>query len=140
MSLLIRCLSEDATVPKRSSDGAAGYDLHSARNITIPKRQRRLVKTDISMTCPDGTYGRIAPRSGLAYKKGIDVAAGVIDKDYTGPVGVLLYNTSNIDFVVSKGDRIAQLIMEKIELPTIKVVDELEETNRGSGGFGSTGV
>jgi deoxyuridine 5'-triphosphate nucleotidohydrolase len=87
-----------------------------------------------------GVYGRIAPRSGLASKFFIDVGAGVIDADYRGNVGVVLFNHSSVEFAISIGDRIAQLILEKIEVPEIECVERLTETNRGAGGFGSTGV
>lgn len=140
MSLLVQCLSDKAIAPKRGSAKAAGYDIYSACNITVPKRRRALVKTDIAITVPNGTYGRIAPRSGIALKYGIDVGAGVIDQDYTGPVGVLLYNNGTEDFNIRTGDRIAQLIIEKIETPEVVIVDSLINTDRGTGGFGSTGV
>lgn len=82
----------------------------------------------------------IAPRSGLAWKHSIDVGAGVIDADYRGPVGVVLFNHSEVDFEVKAGDRIAQLIVQKIVTPDVEKVDDLDSTVRGSGGFGSTGV
>jgi dUTP pyrophosphatase len=140
MSLQVRLLSEDATVPKRGTPYAAGYDLSSAEYNEVPARGRKLIKTDIAVAIPSGTYARVAPRSGLAFKHGIDVMAGVIDEDYRGAVGVILYNTSDEPFQVSIGDRIAQLILEKIETPLVNVVEELDETDRGEGGFGSTGV
>ena len=87
-----------------------------------------------------GTYGRIAPRSGLAVKKFIDTGAGVVDEDYRGPVGVVLFNHSEDDFEVKRGDRIAQLVLERIATPPVEVVEELDDTTRGAGGFGSTGV
>ena len=87
-----------------------------------------------------GCYGRIAPRSGLAHKNFIDVGAGVIDSDYRGNVGVILFNFGEQDFEVKKGDRIAQLICEKIEYPDLIEEEELAESERGDGGFGSTGV
>ena len=91
---------------------------------------------------PTGTPGprRVAPRSGLAYKKGIDVGAGVIDEDYRGEVGVILFNFGEEDFEVAPGDRIAQLILERIATPDVEVVADLDATDRGAGGFGSTGV
>ncbi len=85
-------------------------------------------------------YGRVAPRSGLAWKKHIDIGAGVIDADYTGDVGVVLFNHAKEDFEVKKGDRVAQLILERYETAIVEEVEDLEETARGAGGFGSTGV
>merc|ERR1719319_237928 len=92
------------------------------------------------MAIPHGTYARLAPRSGLAWKHGIDVFAGVIDADYRGEVKVILYNTQDEAFTVKTGDRIAQLILEQIATPEVAVVEDLEASVRGSGGFGSTGV
>ncbi|KAF2855390.1 dUTP diphosphatase [Plenodomus tracheiphilus IPT5] len=137
--LQVLLLSDKATAPTKGSAYAAGHDLYSAKDITIPARGRALVPTDISISVPVGTYGRVAPRSGLAYKHGIDTLAGVIDADYRGPVGVILANLSDNDFEVKVGDRIAQLIVEKIVMPDVVVVQKLEESVRGAGGFGSTG-
>ena len=113
----------------------------SAVDCVVPARGKYLVPTDLSIACPMGTYGRIAPRSGLANKYFIDVGAGVIDSDYRGPVCVILFNHSNEDFKIKKRDRIAQLILEKIEM-NVKLcqVESLDETIRGHGGFGSTGI
>ena len=91
-----------------------------------------VVKTGISIAVPEGCYGRIAPRSGLAVKKFIDVGAGVIDADYRGEVGVVLFNHSEEDFKVKPGDRIAQLILEKIDTPQVKEVEELPDTTHGA--------
>jgi dUTP pyrophosphatase len=99
-----------------------------------------MVSTGIAIGIPNGTYGRVAPRSGLAAKHGIDVGAGVIDPDYTGEVKVILFNNSDNDFEIKKGDRIAQLILEKVLTPEIKELGELAKTLRGEGGFGSTGT
>jgi len=141
LPLQIKRLSEHAVLPSRGSDYAAGLDLSAAVNCTIAAGQRALVKTDLSIACPPGTYARIAPRSGLAYKKGIDVGAGVIDADYRGPLGVILFNFGDSDFVISQGDRIAQLILEQIVLPDVVDVDDLPQVGeRGEAGFGSTGV
>ncbi|KAH8732631.1 dUTPase-like protein, partial [Phaeosphaeriaceae sp. PMI808] len=137
--LQVLLLSEHAKAPTKGSAYAAGHDLYSARELTIPARGRALVPTDISISVPVGTYGRVAPRSGLAYKHGIDTLAGVIDADYRGPVGVILANLSDTDFEVEVGDRVAQLIVEKIVMPDVVVVEKLEESVRGAGGFGSTG-
>ena len=106
----------------------------------VPARGKALLKTDLSIAVPAGTYGRVAPRSGLALKHGIDTGAGVIDEDYRGNVGVILFNHSDADFAVAAGDRIAQLVLEAIVTPPVAVVAELDETARGAGGFGSTGT
>lgn len=138
--LLVQKLSDQATIPTRGSEWSAGLDLSSAKNMTIPAGGRAVVPTDLAIACPAGTYGRIAPRSGLAVKKGIDVGAGVVDADYRGPVGVVLFNLGDADLEVQQGDRIAQLVLEQIVMSPVEVVAELEDTVRGSGGFGSTGV
>ncbi|KAI0068959.1 dUTP diphosphatase [Artomyces pyxidatus] len=138
-NLLIKRLSQKAKLPTRGSALAAGYDLYSAEKKVIPAHGKALVDTQISIAVPAGTYGRVAPRSGLASKFMIDTGAGVIDADYRGVVFVLLFNLSDKDFTVEEGDRIAQLIIEKIETPAVLEVDDLEATLRGAGGFGSTG-
>ena len=97
--------------------------------------EERRVKADVGFSAD----GRIAPRSGLAVKNFIDTGAGVIDADYRGPVKVLLFNHSEVDFAVKEGDRIAQLVIERIRTPEVVVVDDLEDSVRGAGGFGSTG-
>ena len=128
-------------MPTRGSPLAAGLDLHSAYDGTVPARGKALLKTDLAIAVPPGTYGRVAPRSGLAWKHSIDVGAGVIDADYRGNVGVILFNLSDEPFVVKAGDRVAQLILERIVEPEgVVEVAELDETVRGGGGFGSTGV
>ncbi|KAH7566424.1 hypothetical protein ACOSP7_022897 [Xanthoceras sorbifolium] len=139
-TLRIKKLSDKAVVPSRASFLSAGYDLSSAAEITVPARGKALVPTDLSIGIPEGTYARIAPRSGLALKKSIDVGAGVIDGDYRGPVGVVLLNHSDVDFEVKCGDRIAQLILQKIVTPEVLEVEDLDSTVRSTGGFGSTGV
>jgi len=133
-------LTEHAFTPTRGSKLAAGYDLYSAYEYTVPAKGKVLAKTDIQIATPPGCYGRVAPRSGLAHKHFIDVGAGVIDEDYRGNVGVILFNFGTEDFHVSKGDRIAQLIMERIYLPELEELPTLDDTERGAGGFGSTGV
>ncbi|PWA55186.1 deoxyuridine triphosphate nucleotidohydrolase/Deoxycytidine triphosphate deaminase [Artemisia annua] len=136
----VKKLSENAVLPTRGSSLAAGYDLSSAVEAKVPARGKALIATDLSIAVPQGTYARIAPRSGLAWKHSIDVGAGVVDADYRGPVGVILFNHSDADFEVKVGDRIAQLIIEKIITPEVIEVEDLDATVRGAGGFGSTGV
>ncbi|KLO17480.1 dUTP diphosphatase [Schizopora paradoxa] len=137
--LLIKRLSEKARIPTRGSLYAAGYDLYSAEDKIVPARGKALIDTQLSIALPAGTYGRVAPRSGLASKHMIDTGAGVIDADYRGIVFVLLFNHAEKDFEVKEGDRVAQLIVEKIETPELTEVDDLDATLRGMGGFGSTG-
>lgn len=113
-ALQIKRLSPSAKLPTRGSEYAAGYDLYASKEAVVPARGKVLVDTDISIAVPAGTYGRVAPRSGLASKFSIDVGAGVIDADYRGPVKVLLFNLSDVDFEVKVGERVAQLIVERV--------------------------
>ena len=138
--LQVKLLNQKGKAPTHSTSGAAGYDLYISETITVPPHTRTLVSTDIAIQVPDGTYGRIAPISGLAIEDSLDISAGVIDKDYRGHVKILLVNHSNQQFSAQKGDRIAQLILEQIETPDTKIVQPLQETERGSKGFGSTGI
>ncbi|KAG4217397.1 hypothetical protein PC116_g34122 [Phytophthora cactorum] len=137
--LLVKKLSPNAKLPTRGSPFSAGYDLYASQATTVPSRGKALVETDIAVAVPAGTYGRIAPRSGLAAKHFIDTGAGVVDADYRGPVKVLLFNHSDADFPVAEGDRVAQLVVERIYTPDVVEVQELEDSVRGAGGFGSTG-
>ncbi|PCG95182.1 DeoxyUTP pyrophosphatase [Penicillium occitanis (nom. inval.)] len=137
--LLVKKLVESAKAPTRGSAFAAGYDLYSAKETVIPAKGKGMVDTGLAIAVPEGTYGRVAPRSGLASKNFIDTGAGVIDADYRGEVKVLLFNFSDVDFTVKEGDRIAQLVLERIYTPDVVVVEQLEESVRGAGGFGSTG-
>lgn len=138
-NLLTKLLNDNAVIPTYGSDRAAGMDLYAAFAETIPVGKQRIVKTGIAVQIPDGFYGRIAPRSGLAYKNGIDVFAGVVDNDYRGEIGIILYNAGNEPFHVQQGDRVAQMIITPYEMAMPYVVEDLDDTGRGSGGFGSTG-
>ena len=138
--LQIAKLTRFARIPTRSSPGSAGYDLYSAHSLVIPARGRDVCFTDIQIKVPDGCYGRIAPRSGLAQQFGIHARAGVIDADFRGNVAVVLFNYGCNNLLIEAGDRVAQLICEKIACPVVMEVDDLDITNRGSKGFGSTGL
>ena len=138
--LRVKKLDPTAFIPAKGSEQAAGYDLFSIEPKVIPAKHKALISTGIAMMIPVGNYGRIAPRSGLAAKNFIDVGAGVIDSDYRGEVKVLLFNFSEVDFQINVGDRIAQLIIEKYTRTDIEEVSDLDDTARGEGGFGSTGV
>lgn len=159
MEIKIKRLSKLATFPSRANDGDAGYDLYSVRNIVIGPMERAVVPIGISIEIPKGYYGRIAPRSGLAIKQGVDVLAGVIDSGYRDQIGVVILNTnlpevlfnkskqasayesafgSRNKLTISQGDKIAQLIIEKCH--DIEWVEqELSDSERGMGGFGSSG-
>ena len=137
--LRVQLLSPSAVVPTRGTPGSAGYDLYSIADAVIPSRGRVLVPTGIKIAVPDGYYGRIAPRSGLALKQGIETGAGVVDSDYRGEISVLLLNHSDVDVSISSGSRIAQIILTKIITPDVVVCDSLDSTSRGENGFGSTG-
>lgn len=115
-ALQVKLLSSTAKPPTRGSAFAAGYDLYASKEATVPARGKVLVDTDISIAVPANTYGRVAPRSGLASKHSIDTGAGVIDADYRGPVKVLLFNLSDVDFKVEVGERVAQLIIERVSV------------------------
>jgi dUTP pyrophosphatase len=134
----INKLNSSAIVPTRGSIKAAGYDLYATENYILKPGERKLFKTGLSMEIPSGLYGRIAPRSGLAYKHGIDVLAGVIDEDYRGEIGVILINFGNEDKAITANDKIAQIIFENYTEVDFKESVKLEETTRGSGGYGST--
>src|SRR5258706_150455 len=132
--------SPDASLRTRCTPDSAGWDLYSTENISIPIGQRALIDTGVTMQLPPGTYGRIAPRSGLAWKQGITTGAGVIDRDYTGSIKTLLFNHGENPVTIVKGDRVAQLIPEHYNDNPLREVDVLLSTEPGTDGFGSTDV
>lgn len=138
-TLKIQKLRDNAIIPIKGTKLAAGYDLYSTDTITIPPLSRVLINTGLSIKTPEGTYGRIAPRSGMSLN-GIDVGGGVIDQDFTGPLKVILINNNVDEFKIVEGMKVAQLICEKICYAQTQIVDKLEQTERGSNGFGSTDV
>ena len=138
--LLVKRLTESAKLPARGSELAAGFDLSASEPAVVPPKGKALVPTGLAVATPPGTYARIAPRSGLALKKFIDVGAGVVDQDYRGPVGVVLFNFGDEPFEIKVGDRIAQMILEHVCYAPAEEVEELDDSARGAGGFGSTGV
>ena len=135
----VQRLIEDARIPTIGSKFTAGHDLHSIKSLSIPAHGRTLIKTGLANTVPSGTYGRIAPRSGLATNR-ISVDAGVIDANYRGELKVLLVNHGNSDYQIKTENRIAQPIVEKIIDQDWEDVDMLDETDRADKGFGSTGI
>jgi dUTP pyrophosphatase len=142
VTLTFTRLSEDAREPSRAHDGDAGYDLYSVETATIAPGERASVGTGIALAIPDGWAGLVLPRSGLAARHGITLpnAPGLIDAGYRGEVRVLLLNADCREtFHVAPGDRIAQLVLVRHESPELIEVESLEETVRGTGGFGSSG-
>ncbi len=143
MRLAIRRLDPDARLPTQAHHGDAGFDLYALEAGTIPAGERAAVATGIAIELPERHAGLVLPRSGLAAEHGIALvnAPGLIDQGYRGEVRVLLLNTDpDKDFSYRAGDRIAQLIITRVEVPDIVEVAELAETKRGEGGFGSTGT
>jgi dUTP pyrophosphatase len=132
-------LHPQARLPTRGSLYSAGLDLYSIESLWIAAHGRATVRTGLSVAIPHRFYGRVAPRSGLAVKHGLDVLAGVIDSDYRGEIVCALINHGDEPFEIETGMRIAQLIIESITTPTPIWSEDLKETERGSGGFGSTG-
>ena len=126
-------------VPSYSHPGDAGADLKASERLKVPARSKCLVPTGLSIALPEGHVGLIWPRSGLAFKHSIDCGAGVIDAQYRGEINVLLFNHSDEDFPIEPGDRIAQLLIQKVENIHFLPVENLDNTKRNEGGFGSTG-
>jgi dUTP pyrophosphatase len=138
-TLSFKQLDPNAILPERASPFSAGLDLYSIEAVDLKPGERRLIRTGLAVAIPEGFYGRVAPRSGLAVKKGVDILAGVIDSDYRGEVGCLLHNAGDEIIALPAQTKICQLIIEKIITPNAVWVDSLSETVRGSGGFGSSG-
>lgn len=143
MEIKFKKLSDLAIEPTRGSTAAAGYDLYAAveKRVIIPAHETEKVSTEIAFELPEGTFGAIFARSGLATKQGLRPAncVGVIDSDYRGPVIVALHNDTDTAKLIEPNDRIAQLVVMPYVSFDLKEVDDLSETERGNGGFGSTG-
>lgn len=142
VTLKFKKLHPDAIIPKQAHPGDAGFDLHALQDATLYPESRLLVKTGLAMQLPVGYEGQVRSRSGAALKNGCFVlnSPGTIDCSYTGEVGVILHNTSDLIVPIKAGDRVAQLVINKLPEVRIEVVDELDGSSRGNGGFGSTGI
>lgn len=137
----IKKLHGDAEVPSQAKTSDAGYDLHALERYDLEPGEREMFRTGIAVAIPDGFVGYIKPRSGLAARNGLDVLGGVVDSGYRGEVGVILFNTDLSETIhVGKGDRIAQLVIQPVASANWDEVSELPESERGEGGFGSTGA
>ena len=142
MTVEFKKLQADAFLPAYAHPGDAGMDLRSVESLVVPAGERRLVRTGLAMALPMGYEAQVRPRSGLALKHGITVlnSPGTIDAGYRGEVGVILLNTGKEDFQIGVGDKIAQFVIAPVTIAGICEVGELDDSERGSGGFGSTGV
>ncbi|MBT3298110.1 dUTP diphosphatase [archaeon] len=139
MKVKIKRLNSEVKLPNYANPGDAGMDFFSAENVIINSGERKTVKTGISMAIPVGFVGLFWDKSGLASKKGIKTMAGVIDSGFRGEIGIVLKNLGDDEFVIEKNMKIAQMLIQPIYSPELEEVESLEETERGQGGFGSTG-
>ena len=130
----------EAIIPSYAHPGDAGMDIFSAEEAIIKAGERKSIKTGLKMELPEGFVGLVWDKSGLALKNGIKTMAGVIDSCYRGEIGIVLVNLSGQDYKIEKGQKIAQMLIQKIELAEIEEARELSETKRSEGGFGSTGL
>lgn len=133
--------SQDAVLPAYKTPGSAGADLYSVEDIEIPAGQVKMVDLGFSVAIPEGYEIQVRPRSGLAAEHRVTVlnTPGTVDSDYRGPMKVILANFGEGTFYISRGDRIAQMVLSRVDQATFDVVEELDATERGEGGFGSTG-
>lgn len=141
INIKVKKLTPEAVIPAYQSAEAAGFDLHSVEDYVLKVGTRKLIKTGLSMSFPKGYEIQIRPRSGLAYKHGITClnTPGTIDSDYRGEFMVLLINHGEEDFHIAKGERIAQAVLKEVLQGSFLEVEDLDDTARGAGGFGSTG-
>lgn len=135
-------LAEDAVAPAYATPGAAGLDIRSIDDVDLQPLERKLVRTGLKMAIPEGFEGQIRPRSGLALKYGVSMVntPGTIDSDFRGEIGVILINLSNNVVKLARGERIAQMVICPVARARVMTVDQLDDTSRGEGGFGSTGT
>ena len=138
----IKLLNDSATIPQKQTENSAGYDVYSSENKIIRAKKYELISTGLSIEMASDIEAQIRPRSGLAIKNGITVlnSPGTIDSDYRGEIKIALINHSDNDFEITTGQRIAQIIFSKVENVKFDIVEQLSNTTRGTGGFGSTGI
>jgi dUTP pyrophosphatase len=139
ISVKIKKLKNNAIIPNYAHPGDAAMDLYSAEDYIVPAGKRQLISTGIAMELPEGYFASIRGKSGLAYKKGISLLGGVIEYTYRGEYGVIILNTADEDFIVKAGDKIAQVVIAPVASVNVEVVEELSDSVRGEGAWGSTG-
>jgi len=140
IKIKIKKINPEAIIPHYSHEGDAGMDIYSCEDVVIKANQRALVSTGLAIELPEGYVSLIWDKSGIASKFGITKMAGVIEHTYRGEYKILLFNTSNQDYIIKKGQKIAQLLVQPIITAEVEEAQELSETSRGEGGFGSTGL
>lgn len=140
MKLEIKKITESAIVPNFAHSTDAGMDIYADEMVELRAGKRTIVSTGIAMAIPEGCVGLIWDKSGISTKKGVKTIAGVIDAGYRGEIKVAILNTADETRIFNPGEKIAQMLIQKIEHPEVSIVDELSDTERGEGGFGSTGV
>ncbi|MFC1691566.1 dUTP diphosphatase [Nanoarchaeota archaeon] len=140
MHVKIKKLTPDVKAPAYAHPGDAGMDIYASEDTLVAPGETKVVKTGISMAVPDGFVALVWDKSGHAAKKSIKTMAGVIDSGYRGEVGIVMVNLGKENFEIAKNTKVAQILIQKIESPQVVEVDDLEETSRGEGGFGSTGL
>ncbi len=140
MTIKIKKISSDAKLPQYANEHDAGMDFFSNEECIIKPGERKLLSTGISMAIPQGQVGLIWDKSGLAVKHGLKTMAGVVDSGYRGEIKIVVHNLSDKDYLVEKGNKIAQMLIQRIEQKELLEVEELDETQRGEGGFGSSGL
>ncbi len=140
MTIKIKKLNQEATLPRYAKEHDAGMDLFSNETLSLQPNERKLISTGISMAIPKGYVGLIWDKSGLASKHGLKTMAGVIDSGYRGEIKILVHNLSNKPYTIESGNKVAQMLIQPVEQKQLLEVSELDETNRGEGGFGSTGL
>lgn len=139
MKLKILKLDKNAPTPSYAKQGDAGLDLYSAEDFILKSGERKAVETGIKMEIPEGYVGLIWDKSGMASNNGIKTMAGVVDSGYRGEIKIVLVNLGTENFEIKKSQKIAQMLFQKIEHPEIEIVESLNDSHRGEGGFGSTG-
>ena len=132
-------LSKDAQMPTYGSEGAAGLDLYTIEDVTLQPNERKLIKTGVSLEIPEGHFCYVMGRSGNTIKKGLHVALGLVDEDYRGEIGVMAFNQSNEPIEFKNGDRVAQMVILPYPKVTFKEANDLSQTERADGGYGSSG-
>ena len=140
VEIKIKKLHSNAIIPNYAHKGDAGMDIYSCEDTIIYPKQRKAVSTGISIALPENYVSLVWDKSGIALKQGITTLAGVCDSGYRGEYKIVLLNTTTKNYKIKKGQKIAQILIQKIETPEIKEVENLDETSRGDGGFGSTGL